>query len=195
VHRSIWFWGAVLTSKDDGSLRARLRRETAGAHERVDALFGACDFGTERGYGAFLRAQAVAWETLRPLLDQGSRARADALLRDLDELGLDVPRPLADVQLPQEATIGHDYVLEGSRLGSAVLLRQLQAKSPALADRASAYLLESGDTASWKLLFTRLQKGGDACANEEDIIGDALFVFDLFERSWHVMDGVPTSIS
>ncbi|WP_162254020.1 biliverdin-producing heme oxygenase [Sphingomonas sp. Root1294] len=188
-------WGTVLTGKDDGSLRERLRRETAGAHERVDALFGACDFGTEQGYAAFLRAQAVAWETLRPLLDQGSTARADALLRDLDELGLEAPPPLADVRLPGEATIGHGYVLEGSRLGSAVLLRQLRAKAPALADRASAYLHESGDTAGWRLVSTRLQKSDGACANDEDIIGDALFVFDLFERSWQAVDGVPANIS
>lgn len=188
-------WGALLGGKDDSSLRDRLRRETAGAHERVDALFGACDFGTEQGYGAFLRAQAVAWETLRPLLDEGSTARADALLRDLDELGLEAPPPLADVQLPEEATIGHGYVLEGSRLGSTVLLRQLQAKSPALADRASAYLLESGDTAGWRLMSTRLQKGDVTCVNEDGIIEDALFVFDLFERSWQAADGAPANIS
>ncbi len=156
-------------------------------------MFGACDFGTEQGYGAFLRAQAVAWETLRPLLDAGSTARADALRRDLQALDIEAPRPLADVELPSALTIGHRYVLEGSRLGSAVLLRQLQARSPDLADRAGAYLAESGDTSEWKRLSTSLQMADDGYVNDEAIIEDALFVFGLFERSWHAVEAVSTN--
>lgn len=172
-----------------------MRRETGAAHGRVDGLFGACDLATEQGYGTFLRAQAVAWETLRPLLDDGSLARADALRRDLDALGLAVPPPLRNVDLPEMATTGHDYVLEGSRLGSAVLLRQLRAASPALAEKAGAYLLESGDTAGWKLLSTRLQNEGGVHDSNDKIVEDALFVFDLFERSWHAVDMSPANIS
>lgn len=153
-------------------------------------MFGACDFGTEQGYGAFLRAQAAAWETLRPLLDTGSTARADALRRDLEALDIETPRPLANVELPAQASLGHRYVLEGSRLGSAVLLRQLQAKSPGLADRAGAYLAESGDTSEWKKLSTSLQMASDGYVNEEAIIEDAMFVFGLFERSWHAVEAV-----
>lgn len=177
------------------SLRDRLRKETSTAHEKVDALFGTSDFATERGYVAFLRAQAIAWETLRPLLDQGSLNRADALRRDLHQLGQDAPRPLAGVDLPDVATVGHRYVLEGSRLGSQVLLRLLQAKAPALADRASDYLVESGDTAGWKALSTSLQIDAGACDNEQAIIADALFTFGLFERSWRAADGAPANIS
>jgi len=154
------------------------------AHEQIDALFGTSDFATTKGYIAFLRAQSIAWETLRPMLDEGSLDRADALRRDLGELGLETPGPLADIDLPETASIGHRYVLEGSRLGSAVLLRMLQADSPSLADRASDYLVESGKTAGWKKLSTRLQMYSGACDNEEGIIDDALFTFGLFERSW-----------
>lgn len=184
-------WGVILNGENGISLRDRLRRETSAAHERVDALFGACDFATEQGYGAFLTAQAVAWETLRPLLDEGSIARADALRRDLDALGLAVPSPLSGVVPPQTMTVGHGYVLEGSRLGSAVLLRRLQARSPTLAERAGAYLLESGDTAGWKHLSTSLQNERDAHDKDGQIVEDALFVFDLFERSWHAVDMIP----
>ncbi|MES2494965.1 MAG: biliverdin-producing heme oxygenase [Pseudomonadota bacterium] len=166
------------------SLRDRLRTETSAAHDKIDALFGTPDFTTVKGYVAFLRAQSVAWETLRPLLDEGSLDRADALRRDLGELGLATPGPLADVDLTETASMGHRYVLEGSRLGSAVLLRMLQADSPSLADRASDYLVESSKTTGWKKLSTSLQIYSDAYGNEEQIIDDALFTFGLFERSW-----------
>lgn len=165
-------------------MRDRLRRETADAHARVDALFGSCDFTSERSYAGFLLAQSAAWEALRPLLDEDSVARADALCRDLDALDVRKPAPLQDVALPAEASVGHRYVLEGSRLGSAVLLRELTACSPELSEKAGAYLMESARTEPWKKLSTGLQKDRDGCGNDSVIIDDALFVFGLFEKAW-----------
>jgi heme oxygenase len=169
------------------SLRDRLRRETAEAHQRVDDLFGSCDFSTEAGYGFFLSAQSRAWETLRPLLDQGSLARADALRDDLDRLDLPTPSSLG-IAIPWEASLGHRYVLEGSRLGSTVLMRELLEKAPAMAERAGAYLRESGKIAGWKQLSTALQDNRDDHDNDPTIIDDALFVFGLFERAWRATD-------
>lgn len=166
------------------TLRDRLRHETATAHGRVDALFGSCDLATEQGYGAFLYAQAQAWETLRPVLDADSLARADALRRDLEALGLPIPAPLDAISLPAEASIGHRYVLEGSRLGSTVLWRELSAKAPDLAERAGDYLLESQKIDPWKSLSTSLQKDDRDPASADAAVGDAIFVFDLFERAW-----------
>lgn len=166
------------------SLRDRLRDGTANAHARVDALFGSCDVASEQGYAAFLLAQGAAWETLRPLLNDVSVARADALRRDLDGLDLSRPRPLDGVCLPTEASPGHLYVLEGSRLGSTLLLRDLSARAPALLVKASAYLTESAKLETWKQLCTGLQKDRDGCDNDSAIINDALFVFGLFEKAW-----------
>jgi heme oxygenase len=176
------------------SLRDRLRQQTATAHARVDALFGSCEFATDRGYAAFLRAQAAAWETLRPLLDFDSLARADALRRDLDRLDLSLPPPL-DVVLPLRMSIGHRYVLEGSRLGSTVLLRDLIAKAPKMAERASAYLAESGKIAPWKHLSTGLQNSRQGCVSDAAIVDDALFVFGLFEKAWWATDSAQAEVS
>ncbi|WP_235399060.1 biliverdin-producing heme oxygenase [Sphingomonas sp. SRS2] len=176
------------------SLREWLRRDTAQAHARVDALFGSCDFATEQGYTVFLLAQARAWETLRPLLDDDSMARADALRRDLETLDLPEPEPLRDVSLPAKASLGHRYVLEGSRLGSTVLLRELAASSPELSARASAYLTESARIEPWKQLSTGLQKDRDGCDNDGAIIDDALFVFGLFEEAWRATDSAQAKI-
>ncbi|MBW8911485.1 MAG: biliverdin-producing heme oxygenase [Sphingomonas sp.] len=176
------------------SLRDRLRQQTAKAHARVDALFGACDLATNRGYASFLRAQAAAWETLRPLLDIGSLARADALRRDLDRLDISLPAPL-DIELPLRMSIGHRYVLEGSRLGSTVLLRELIANAPAMAERASAYLTESGKLAPWKHLSTGLQNSREGCVSDAAIVDDALFVFGLFERAWWATDSAQAEVN
>jgi len=179
-----------LTDTSGTSLRERLRVATAAAHARVDALFGSCDIATRAGYAFFLTAQSVAWETLRPLLDAGSLARADALRSDLGELDLPIPGPL-DVALPPRATIGHRYVLEGSRLGSAVLLRALVVNAPQWAERASAYLAESQKIEGWKQLSTGLQKDCNGEDMDDSIIKDALFVFGLFERAWRATDSAP----
>ena len=183
-----------MADDDAPSLRDRLRQETADAHRRVDALFGSCELSSEQGYGFFLSAQSQAWETLRPLLDQGSLARADALRDDLDRLGLPTPAPL-DITLPRNASIGHLYVLEGSRLGSTVLMRELLAKAPEMAERAGAYLRESGKIEGWKQLSTALQKDRDGCDRDGFIIDDALFVFGLFERAWRVTYSAQTKVS
>lgn len=174
------------------SLRETLRRETAAAHGRVDELFGSGDFGDAAVYRRFLGAQARAWESLRPLLDAGSIARADALRADLDELGLAVPDPLAE-HLPDALSIGHRYVLEGSRLGSTLLLRELAEASPDLAGRASAYLTESAKIDDWKQLSTRLQIDRAGGVKTRRIIDDALFMFGLFERAWQATNSAPAS--
>jgi len=177
------------------SLRDGLRLDTAEAHERVDALFGGADFATLRGYRAFLLAQAVAWETLRPILEGGSLARADALRQDLDALAIPHPSPLAGTSLPPALSLGHRYVLEGSRLGSAVLLRDLRDRSPDIAERAGAYLRESGNVDGWKQLSTSLQMTERACGKEGRAVDDALFIFGLFERSWRAADGALPELS
>lgn len=176
-------------------LRDRLRLETADAHARVDALFGSCDFADAEGYGRFLLAQAAAWETLRPILDSESLARAEALRSDLETLGLPVPEPLSDVDVPSHASLGHRYVLEGSRLGSSVLLRELKAKAPNYSVAASAYLTESAVMEPWKRLFTTLQNDHGVHANGRDIIDDALFVFGLFEKAWRATYSASTRTS
>ncbi len=175
----------MIPNEVDMSLRARLRAETRGEHERVDAAFGSCDFGCPDGYRHFLMAQAVAWRTLEPVLKGGSAERAAALRTDLDALGLAPPAPLEDVDLPNAGSIGTRYVLEGSRLGSTVLLRDLQTRSPDMAGRASHYLAASSRLDEWRKLSTMLQKPSLHDASETIMIDDARRIFGLFERAWH----------
>lgn len=173
-----------MNSRPDMTLRDRLRAETHADHERVDAAFGSCDFADSDGYRRFLTAQAAAWKTLEPMLDGGSLDRAAALAADLDALGIVPPPALDEANLPPAGSLGMRYVLEGSRLGSTVLLRELEARSPTMAATASRYLVESARLDGWRALSGRLQSPRRDDDGEATIVNDARRVFALFERAW-----------
>jgi len=103
---------------------------------------------------------------------------------DLARLGSVVPGPVAG-DLPEPMSLGHRYVLEGSRLGSILLSRLLAERSPDLARRANAYLTESAKIEPWKRLSATLQKMPEDHASGGLAVADALAMFDLFERAWH----------
>jgi len=166
------------------SLRDMLRNLTRDSHERVDALYGACKLAREADYRRFLTAQAAAWISLRPGLDDGSAARKAAILADLDALRIAPPSPLDPAGLPASDAIGMRYVLEGSRLGSTLLLRDLRASAPALADIAGRYLNVSADLDGWRHLSTILQFWPRNDVSDAAIIADARRTFALFEQAW-----------
>ncbi|MFC7608678.1 hypothetical protein [Teichococcus aestuarii] len=118
-------------------LRWHLRQETRSRHDAADALGSDHDLGTLAGYRGFLRAHARALPALEAACDAAGlaarlpdwprRRRAAALAADLAALGVAAPDspPLAFAGV--EEALGAAYVLEGSRLGNAMLLRQAAA--------------------------------------------------------------------
>jgi len=161
-----------------------LRRSTRESHGRVDHLYGSCDLADADGYRRFLTAQAAAWVTLPANLDEGSAARRDAILRDLESLGVAAPSPVAGAEVPPAGSLGLRYVLEGSRLGSTVLLRELREKAPDIAKRASRYLQSSAQVDGWKSLSTTLHSSTVNDASNIGVIADARRTFELFEQAW-----------
>ena len=125
-------------------LRWQLRAATGPLHAEADALGSAHDLGSAAGHAAFLRAHARALPGLEAAigaalgeadwLDWPARRRLPALQADLAALGEAAPAPLP-VALPdadrQAAALGAAYVMEGSRLGNAMLRRGLPAAAPA----------------------------------------------------------------
>lgn len=168
-------------------VRTRLRDATAPLHDRVDAAFGTADLGTRHGYVAFLRAQAAAHLPVEEALedagvaavlpDWNRRARAAHLRSDLAELGVAEPRLLSAppiVGVP--AILGSVYVLEGSRLGGAMLKRGVSAELP-------ARFLGSVDSGLWRDLLALLD---ERLTNEEDrdaAVEAAMRVFLVFEQA------------
>ncbi len=121
-------------------LHAQLRAATSGLHEAVERGFAHLDLAEPADYARFLALQAAAILPLEAALDQAgiagllpdwaARRRADALLGDLATLG-DPKRPLLTFAArPGGEAMGVAYVLEGSRLGGAILARRLPAGAP-----------------------------------------------------------------
>lgn len=116
------------------SARAYLRDLTRDAHDRVDAIFSKHDLGKADDYRAFLLAHAAAYLPVEQALDEAGagrlingwqdRRRGDLLRQDLAALNLPEPAAAQAPLFDDEASIvGGAYVLEGSRLGGAVLHR------------------------------------------------------------------------
>lgn len=145
---------------DDVSAVEALRMATRADHDAVDAAFSRFSLATRAGYVDFLTAHArilpVAERLIAPqgLID-GWQGRAEALLEDLREWGLDAPQEM-DLVLPEgeAARWGALYVLEGSRLGGAVLARRIGPGLPV------AFLSGVHRQGGWAALLARL--------NEED---------------------------
>jgi heme oxygenase len=169
------------------NVRQALRTATGGSHERVDAAFSGFDLADRRSYGRFLTAQAAAHIAVEAalerdgvatvLLDWPARRRADLLREDLAALGLPVPPAVAQPAFEGAAAmLGAVYVLEGSRLGGALLRRSVPDDLP----RA---FLGAGDPAAWRRLLEILD---ERIREDEDVAratNAALRVFSLFEQS------------
>ena len=167
--------------------RQVLRRGTAAEHERVDRLFGALDLACEEDYRIFLRAQAAAFIPAEAALDAAGagallpdwplRLRTPLLLADLTELGEAVPEPEepGPFETPA-ATLGGIYVLEGSRLGGALL-------KCSLADTVPQRFLATGQPpGSWRNLLEKLDELLYRADLLEAAVGSARNVFGCFER-------------
>lgn len=159
----------------------RLRIETRDEHERVDAAFGSFDLADPADYGAFLLAHARVLPGLEQTLRPGEllphwHPRADSLRADLAALALAAPEPLP-IDLPSTtgARWGAVYVLEGSRLGGAVLARRTGAGLP------RAYLLSGHAPGGWQDVTRRLDELSPR--DRPDALMGARAAFALFARA------------
>ncbi|GLR47507.1 biliverdin-producing heme oxygenase [Sphingomonas astaxanthinifaciens] len=165
----------------------QLREATAESHDRVDRLFAPLNLGHAGDYGRFLAAQATVLLPLEQWLDeQGAtdlldywpeRRRADLLRDDLANLGQQIPQA-EDINLPATpaAMLGAAYVLEGSRLGGALLARQVGADLP-------RRFLAGERAASWRGFVGQLDRRLQDPADLDAAIEGARTVFEAFERA------------
>lgn len=172
------------------SLRFALRDGTRSAHERLDAMAAGFDLSLESDYGAFLSWHArlvpelenrlTANGVARLFPDWTERRRADRLTADLGHLGLEPPP--AYVVAPGERDahlVGAAYVLEGSRLGGAVLSKTV---APALRGVATGYLDHGTGLKLWPRFVDRLNRIELSGAETQAAISAANSVFAAFEH-------------
>jgi len=169
------------------SARFHLRAETAEAHERLDALFSRFHLANPSQYAQFLKAQAGAFMAVEAALDAAgaeavvpdwpARRRSQALCDDMAALGEAVPAPLALPGIVGEpAILGALYVLEGSRLGGAMLVRTVPDASP-------KSFLTPGNPVLWRTFIAILDERLSSGDERAEAARSARAVFDLFATS------------
>ena len=144
------------------SARAALRAATADSHERVDAAFSRFDLSSADGYRRFLLAQAGALLPVEAELDQAGaetvlpdwpgRRRGAVLRADLAALNVTPPElfPGPSFLSGKAPMLGAIYVLEGSRLGGAVLKQAVPSHFP------KGFLEARQAAGSWRKLLRTL---------------------------------------
>ncbi len=164
------------------TLRARLRRDTRAAHERVDAAAGALDL-TQVGHRArFVQAHARAYHALAAkgvTLDGLIAHRLARAARDADALGVKLEASAVE-SAPSlqgsEAALGVGYVLGGSHLGNRMLARDWPGESALLTDS------RLGD--HWRGLLPALRDHAATGARADRVLAAALDTFAVFERAF-----------
>lgn len=140
------------------TLRGILKQETEGQHARLDTALSALNLAEASDYGRFLRLHAAVLPPLEQQLEQAGvaalvadwprRRRRALLAADLSVLRLSVPTPVDMAPLSgADEMLGALYVLEGARLGHAMLLRHLPVDAPTRA--ATAFLAHGAGERLW----------------------------------------------
>ena len=168
--------------RSEGAVAA-LRAATAADHDRVDALFGGYDLADRESYARFLVAHARAVPAVETALAAfgrlpGGVARAPLLTEDLADLDVAPPSALA-FALPDDAAAGWGalYVLEGSRLGGAMLARQVGAGLP------GRYLGAGHGPGGWRAVLAGLEAAAEGSAWLERAVAAARATFALYGRA------------
>lgn len=175
------------------TLHARLKAATRQAHEIVDAHFSRFDLADRQGYRDFLAAHAAIMPRCEAVLDASgvaallpdweARRRTPALLADLAALDcavvIDDDAPVA---LAAPEAWGMLYVLEGSRLGGAVLAGRVRANPDAHCRDAIRYLRHGQGARLWPVFLLALDCEPVTNVEFERIVAGALETFSLFAR-------------
>ena len=162
---------------------AWLKEATTPAHRIVDDAFSRFALDDPGSYRAFLVAHAAALLPVEAWLsgraeavfpDWPARARAAALADDLARLGAVAPPAAPFGAANDPASIaGIVYVLEGSRIGGAILAKRIPSPLP------KSYLAATCDARSWRAVLSRLD---DVLHDDETRAASARAALSVFER-------------
>jgi len=185
---------------DTGSRRASLQAATQHQHRDLDELVADLDLSTLTHYRQFLRASAAALIGIEALLeragieqllpDWSERTRTAAILADLRQLkATATPFDLRRAAPSAAEMFGMAYVLEGSRLGSKVLLGRVR-NAPDIAVRTATSYLGANDAHWWRSFLQALENAPEADDGSATTAG-AIYAFALFQRAFATLgDGL-----
>lgn len=114
----------------------RMKAATRDAHQEIDdRIMAAAPFASRENYARFVRLQYRVHHAVDPLFRSGAlgallpdlagRRRLDLVEQDAADLGIALPDLPPAAEAPQDtaAALGWLYVVEGSNLGAAFLLK------------------------------------------------------------------------
>jgi heme oxygenase (biliverdin-IX-beta and delta-forming) len=176
-------------------LRTALRERTEEAHRRLDGLFSDLNISRRADYARFLAAQAGVLEAVEKGLDEAdapavipdwaARRRSDAMRLDLAALA-ELPSPVAfevDWIRDRASILGTAYVLEGSRLGGKMMLREALSSAEPEVTGATRFLGHGEGQRMWPS-FDALLGATELSDTEIDgMVESAVRTFELFESS------------
>lgn len=126
--------------------------------------------------------EAAGVEAVVP--DWPLRSRRHAILCDLEQLGGVLRQfPTPSPPLTVGGILGTTYVLEGSRLGSRVLLDAVVRSSDPTVAKTTQYLGHGEGHRFWQSYIELLEARGAALDDESDIIDGACRAFALFAEA------------
>lgn len=173
------------------SLAARVKQDTLDLHASTERALAPFDLRTRDGYRAFLLVQAAAFLPLERTAERGgiarwlgdwpARRRGTLLLADLEALGAPAP-DVAVHDVPDLDPLGVAYVLEGSRHGARILLRQVLESGGHDLAGATGFLAHAPAVGWWRRLQDALETYGTEAGRAEALITGARGAFALFER-------------
>jgi heme oxygenase (biliverdin-IX-beta and delta-forming) len=178
-----------------GGVRALLREKTAAAHARLDAALQTLELQSAPQYCRFLEAHAEALLPLEKSLaasgvrrlfpDWDQRARSRVLADDIARLGGEVRQSgLLAGPFDDAGLLGAMYVLEGSRLGAAVLLDIVSQSSDSVVRNATGFLSHGAQKRLWPSFLAVLERHGATLEDVDEAVAAARRVFALFETSF-----------
>ncbi len=176
------------------SMRQLLRDATREAHRRVDACFGRFDLASPRGYRDFLAVHGAVLPGCEASLEASGaavliadwprRRRAAALLDDLAHVGAaGSTHPTALRRLSPAELFGIAYVLEGSRMGGAVLARQVEANMDPDCRVATRYLRHGAGQGLWPSFLAALEASDPVRADPDAVVAAASATFAAFAEA------------
>jgi len=172
-------------------IRERLKATTAAAHHALDERLSGFDLTTTAHYRRFLQASANALLPLEAALEQAGvgeliddwaqRRRTPAIMADLADMnGRAHPMQPPGRALDRSFVFGTLYVLEGSRLGAAYLLRVVAAAADPRVSPATRYLRHGAGQGLWPSFLARLAVEPVTVEDEEAMIESARGAFAMF---------------
>ena len=173
------------------SRRARLRQATHEQHAELDALVSSLDLTKRSDYERYLFALAQgvigferaleAADVERHLPDWAQRRRRFALAMDLHALGLSACPAEIPGSLSPAAMFGVLYVLEGSRLGSQLLLSRVSGSKDE-AVLGARHFLRMNDAKLWSS-FLRTLEAYEPLGQDEMVLA-ARGAFEVFRHAF-----------